>query len=172
MDDCPTPQRPARTHSMGMRVLYRRFARETQAGPIVEFAIIVPVLLLLLLGVVDFGRAFFQQNSLVSAAREGARFGAVQGNLCDAGTVTNVRGRVVLYFSSVGGAAPANNATAIPVTVEPVSACPSTPNAVTSVKVRIANYAFTPITPFFRLLNQSGTLNLSATAVYRWERSP
>lgn len=59
--------------------LRRRLARpfrETGAAA-VEFALIVPVLLLLLLGIVEFGRVFNAQISLSAAAREGARAAAL-----------------------------------------------------------------------------------------------
>ena len=39
----------------------------------VEFAIIAPLLLLLVFGIIEFGRAYNAQNSLTHAAREGAR---------------------------------------------------------------------------------------------------
>lgn len=42
-----------------------------------EFAIILPVLLLLVAGIVDFGRAFFTEIQLANAAREGARAAVV-----------------------------------------------------------------------------------------------
>lgn len=45
---------------------------------LVEFALILPVLLLLLLGIVEFGLAFNAHVTLVHAAREGARYGAVR----------------------------------------------------------------------------------------------
>lgn len=39
-----------------------------------EFAISVPVLLLIFLGVVEVGRALFQYNALTKGVRDGARF--------------------------------------------------------------------------------------------------
>ena len=39
----------------------------------VEFAIIAPLLMLLVFGIIEFGRAYNAQNSLTHAAREGAR---------------------------------------------------------------------------------------------------
>jgi Flp pilus assembly protein TadG len=39
-----------------------------------EFALILPLLLIVLLGVFDLGRIFFASISLTSAAREGARY--------------------------------------------------------------------------------------------------
>lgn len=41
-----------------------------------EFAIILVVLMFLLLGTLDLGRAFYYQVALTNAAREGARYGA------------------------------------------------------------------------------------------------
>lgn len=149
----------------------RRFGVETGAGPIVEFAIIVPVLLLLVLGAIDLGRAFFQKNNLVSAVREGARFAAVQANVCSAATQTAIRNRVRGYFSSVGdsASAPANTAAAIPVSVLGTNPC--TTGQPTSITVGIATYTYTPLTPIFALLNRAGTINLTASANYRWERA-
>ena len=49
----------------------------------VEFAFILPIFLVLVLGIVEFGRAFNIQVSLSEAAREGARYAAV--NCVDAG---------------------------------------------------------------------------------------
>lgn len=52
----------------------RRRARSAQA--LVEFALLLPLMLLILLGVVDFGRCFYFWTSIANAAREGARYGS------------------------------------------------------------------------------------------------
>lgn len=46
----------------------------------VEFAIIVPVLFMLLLGIMEFGRAYNVQVTLTNAARESARSMAITKN--------------------------------------------------------------------------------------------
>lgn len=46
----------------------------------VEFAIVLPVLLTLLLGIMEFGRAFNTQISLTNAAREGVRVMAISND--------------------------------------------------------------------------------------------
>ena len=51
--------------------LSRRKRQESQA--LIEFALISPVLLLLLFGIIDIGRAVFYYDTLNHAAREGAR---------------------------------------------------------------------------------------------------
>lgn len=43
----------------------------------VEFAILLPLLLLVIAGIVDLGRAFFTEVALTNAAREGARAAAI-----------------------------------------------------------------------------------------------
>jgi len=40
---------------------------------VVEFALVLPVLLLILLGIMEFGRIWMTQNAITNAAREGAR---------------------------------------------------------------------------------------------------
>ena len=52
----------------------RRDRQRSQA--LIEFALISPVLLLLLFGIVDLGRAIFYYDTLNHAAREGARVAA------------------------------------------------------------------------------------------------
>ncbi|HQF02856.1 MAG TPA: TadE/TadG family type IV pilus assembly protein [Phycicoccus sp.] len=53
-----------------------RRTRERGAAA-VEFALILPILLVLIGGIVDFGRAFFAQVVITNAAREGARAAVV-----------------------------------------------------------------------------------------------
>ncbi|GAA3673074.1 hypothetical protein GCM10023081_09300 [Arthrobacter ginkgonis] len=56
--------------------------REKQRGATaVEFALILPLLIAMLMGVIDFGLAFSQNISLQAAAREGARQGVTQGDV-------------------------------------------------------------------------------------------
>jgi Flp pilus assembly protein TadG len=54
--------------------------RSDSGAVAVEFALVVIPLILMLMGVIDFGRAYTQQISLSAAAREGARVMAVQND--------------------------------------------------------------------------------------------
>jgi Flp pilus assembly protein TadG len=45
----------------------------------VEFALVLPVLLLLIAGVIEFGRGYLAYAQLLQAAQEGVRYGAVLG---------------------------------------------------------------------------------------------
>jgi Flp pilus assembly pilin Flp len=56
----------------------QRFRREEGAAA-VEFALILTVLVVILFGITEFGRAYSSLEIYVSAAREGARVAAVRG---------------------------------------------------------------------------------------------
>ncbi|MBU6423081.1 MAG: pilus assembly protein [Chloroflexota bacterium] len=47
---------------------------------LVEFSLLLPVLLLLILGLFDVSRAVWQENTLAYAAREGTRYAIVHGS--------------------------------------------------------------------------------------------
>ncbi|MGB8382597.1 MAG: TadE family protein, partial [Dermatophilaceae bacterium] len=51
--------------------------RRERGAAAIEFALLLPVFLLVIAGIVDFGRAFFTQIELTNAAREGARAAVV-----------------------------------------------------------------------------------------------
>ncbi len=58
--------------------------RSERGAAAVEFALVVPILLALLLGIVEFGRAYNVQISLTHAARETARTMAIDNVWGDA----------------------------------------------------------------------------------------
>jgi len=58
----------------------------------VEFALVLPILALLLFAIIDFGRIFFEQSTLGGAAREGVRLvalGKTDGSAIAAGVDNN-----------------------------------------------------------------------------------
>lgn len=91
----------------------------------VEVALLMPVLLILVMGIVDFGRALHAQITLTQAAREGVRVAALKQPNPAARTQNAATG-----LSGVGVA---------------VTACPSAP-AEASAEVE-ATYTFTFVTP-------------------------
>jgi Flp pilus assembly protein TadG len=73
-------------HRSPVRVPGRRVHRAHRVGgsgtdrgaAAVEFALILPLVLLLVFGIIDFGRVLNLQITLTSAAREGARWAALR----------------------------------------------------------------------------------------------
>ncbi|WP_345037913.1 TadE family protein [Georgenia daeguensis] len=58
--------------------------RSDRGAAAVEFALIVPILLLLVLGITEFGRAYNVQTTLSDAARAGVRTMAIHNSVSEA----------------------------------------------------------------------------------------
>ena len=69
----------------------------------VEFAIVLPVLISLILGIIAFGHAFFVQAALANAARDGVRVMALHNKPAEASAaaVSSASGVVALNASHV-----------------------------------------------------------------------
>lgn len=63
----------------------RRATSSPDGAAVVEFALILPLLLLLLVGIIEFGFAWYRNQTLEAAAREGARTASVGGTLSEIG---------------------------------------------------------------------------------------
>jgi Flp pilus assembly protein TadG len=131
---------------------------------LVEFALILPVLIVIMLGIVDFGRAIYAFNSVSNAAREGARLGIVDQRIDPGGA----------YKAAVEAA---NQATALnldptdPIQVlvtfpNPNGNCP-TISAGCPISVRV-QYQFTAITPIIGGI--VGPITVGSTTVLPIER--
>jgi len=125
--------------------------RNERGQAVVEFALVLPLLLLLVFGVTEFGRAWMTKNILTSAAREGCRVACVTDPDIDA---VNARvqevcaaGRVTPATVTVAGPDPLDISRRITVTVQ------------TDFQVIPGNILGT----------FSGTIPMTATAVMRHE---
>lgn len=141
-----------------VRTSLQRWARDERGAAVVEFAVVMPVLLILVMGIIDFGRMYAVAASLAAAVRDGARQGATATDLTDATQLAAIRSRVIAEFQPIGGAAltTANVAVAL--------------DANQNVVVTISNYVYRPVTPIAALIGM-GTVTLNRTATFRWERS-
>lgn len=59
-----------------------RLLTEAAGSQLLEFALVLPFLLVFLTGIIDFGQAFNMRQKLNNAAREGARLAATQKVYC------------------------------------------------------------------------------------------
>ena len=78
---------------------YRDRHREDGAT-LVEFAVLMPLLLLMIIGITEFGIGFKDWLTVANATREGARMGAVVGNDIDADC--NIIGAVMDHMGIAG----------------------------------------------------------------------
>lgn len=86
----------------------RNFKRRKGAAA-VEFAIIAPIFILLIFGIIEFGRVMMVQQILVNASREGARRAVLE----DA-TAESVRQTVVEYLTRSSINVPPDNVSVSP----------------------------------------------------------
>ena len=131
-----------------MKLQKLKLIKQQQGQSLVEFALLLPMLVIILFGTVEFGRLWMTMNVLTGAAREGARVAAVTApNTAQVQTAVNN----VLSGASITGA-----------TITVVG--PNAANNVT-VTVRINYNVLTgTIVPGI-----SRTLQLTRTARMRWE---
>lgn len=62
-----------------MKRLWRRRFRDERGQELIEFALVLPLLLLIVLGILDFGFLFQRYEVVTNAAREGARVRVLPG---------------------------------------------------------------------------------------------
>ncbi len=134
--------------------------RRAEAGTsIVEATIVLPVMILLVFGIAEFGITYTQWNSLTNAVREGARVGVVFRSPCDAGNVTNLIETTVSNFAIVAsGVDPADIVTTV------TGACGGTGTQLTVNSTVPYNYI-----ALDALAGLAPTTNLSARSVMRNE---
>ncbi|MEO7844093.1 MAG: TadE/TadG family type IV pilus assembly protein [Nocardioides sp.] len=83
----------------------RQRAREERGAAALEFALVVPFLMLLLLGTVTVGLVYSDHLGVTNAAREGARYGAA-ADAASASWATSVQTRVQQTYFNASGAQP------------------------------------------------------------------
>jgi len=128
--------------------------RGERGASAVEFAFIVPLLILLVLGIAEFGHAFQVQGTLSAAAREGVRAMALRNNPVDARAV--VRDAADSLKPGV-----TDQQIAIKIVGSTATTCPTTGAGSTSVRLTIT-YPMPFLTHFF-----GSGLTLTGTGVMR-----
>jgi hypothetical protein len=136
--------------------------RDQRGTALVEFALIAPLLFLLLFGIVDFGRALDYYNQVTQLAGQGARAAAVNRN--PDGTALNTANKYSIQQQLV------NKYTAQPELKKGIFACithvPSGPGDFVTVRVSF-RFHFLPLVG--AAADAFGGLNLIATQTERAE---
>jgi len=141
--------------------LIRKRKKDGEKGQaLAEFALLVPIFMLLLFAIVDFGMGFYSWITVTNAAREGARLGAVLA------TEQQIEDRV-FQTSDLP-----NEATNMTVTVTNAADTGGQPGESVVVKVDYDYDLITPMAGLVQMLSGSvlgPTLTLSSTAEMRLE---
>ena len=106
----------------------RKHARRNERGAVaVEMALITPLLVLLVFGIIQFGIVLAQQVALGNGARQGARLGVVGGRTCaQIQSEAQAAASTVAMASSQVWVAVYLNASATPVCAESLSGASTT----------------------------------------------
>lgn len=75
----------------------KRVDRVRRGAVVVEMAIVSPLLLAMLFGIIEFGWLFTVQHTMVNASREGARVGILQG-----ATITEIEATTRDFLAPMG----------------------------------------------------------------------
>jgi hypothetical protein len=158
--------------------MFRARRSKSRGASAVELALVLPLFLLAIFGILDFGRYFFDVHTLQFATRQGARLALVGGRLTDAGG--NVMTREASIVETIRKrAAVAVDTTRLSIYIFPVGSDYSDPGgwegsppnagqpgAYMRVRTR---YNFRFLTPLISQLFSGGQLLIEAQGTYRNE---
>lgn len=144
----------------------------TRGQTLVEFALILPIFVLVLVGIFDLGRAVYVFNTLNNAAREAVRVGIVNQNCTAVGNEAETAAvSVGVVFNGALGCNVAANDVRIRF-LQPdyseVAPCSTTPRLGCIVEVTV-QYEFTAATPIVG--NIIGVLDLEGSSRQPIERT-
>ena len=139
------------------KTLSRRFNTRSEKGAAaLEFAIIVPVLLLLVLGLMDIGRLLLVNMSLLSAAQQGARVSAMTSS-ATAGSASTVGSAVssavplaIIRLSLLGDTVNCTGGLTTCVLPTITTSCAGTNSGTTTISAAMAFHWMTPLELIWR----------------------
>jgi Flp pilus assembly protein TadG len=141
----------------------RHFRRAGRGQTLVEFAMVLPIVLAIMLGLFDLGRAVYSSNTLAQAARTGSRMAMVNQN------ETNVRNAAIGAAATLG-----LNSTNVDVCFKNAESsqsscasstdnCPQSTRVIGCLAIVRAHITYAPMTPVISLIWPS--LSLTSTSI-------
>jgi hypothetical protein len=136
---------------------------QERGSQLIEFALVLPLLLLVVLGIMDFGLLFQKYEAVTNAAREGARIYVLPGY-----TDVDVENRVRQYLTDAG--LDGGSAIVVPIPAQPANIGGSCNMAVRGTTVFYPNqYLFLGGIMSYFGGGSFGSKMISATSRMRWE---
>jgi Flp pilus assembly protein TadG len=154
--------------SMTMTKLQKNGRDRQRGAAAVEFALVLPLFMLLVMGAVDYGYFFFADQVVTNAAREGARSGTLIDpvNGTSAQAISAAQTAAYNYMKNGGVDCPTGNNACVTAVICPGGAnCPSLPAGTTAVDV-VINFTFRSLTGFTAVILPS---RVYAHATMRWQ---
>lgn len=139
---------------------------------VVELAIVLPVFLMLLFGIIDFARMFFVQITLQHAMREGGRFGVTGSQLADPVDPHNFQSRLDSIKRVVREAAVGVVMNPADIHVTSASGLPNDAGGPGDTFTISMNYRFQFITPVVGQFFDDGSHRFTVSTSFRSEPYP
>lgn len=124
---------------------------ERRGQTMVEFALILPIFILVLVGMLDFGRAVYANNTVQNAAREATRLAIVDQN------VSAIEAEAVSHAANLGLTADDVDVRFLQPDYSDAEPCKSDPTLGCMVEVEV-RYAYNAATPI--ISNLVGTIDM------------
>ena len=142
----------------------RRHWRDQRGAALVETAFVLPILLLVAVGIFEFGRAYQTLEVLTNAAREGARVAILPNS-----TTASVKTRVIDYLN-VGGITCTATCVAVTPTTLSMGAAGTTPGSLVTVTYPFSFMVLQPVAQLVVSGTMTGApITLTAKAAMRNE---
>ena len=135
-----------------------RYERKEKGQSLVEMALILPVLLIILAGVLDLGRLYYAYVIITDAAAEGVAYAAANPPADPGDFNESDTAEIYARVQDTGGGLVQGTGS-----VEIV--CPTCPGVASGDSITVTvSYDFPVMTPFFNILASDGVLPLNAVA--------
>lgn len=139
------------------------FLRDERGGVLVEFALVVPLFILLFVAILEYAFAVYTVHVLTAAVREGGRAAAVRSTIV--ANDTAVRRVTVETFNRMLLVGDSLEASDVDVST------PVAPGYTITVAVPPDRYVYRPLTGLGAAVGLAGR-SLARNATFRWERAP
>jgi Flp pilus assembly protein TadG len=121
--------------------------KKEKGQSLVEFALILPILLIILIGVVDLGRMYYAYIIITDAAAEGATYAAINPN-----DISEIENRARAACGDIAAGVQSVQVT-----------CPTCPSAESGDTVTVSiSYDYVVLTPFMDVLFEEGAVPIQS----------
>ena len=115
--------------------------KKQEGTALIEFALILPVLIMLVFLTTELGRAYYQYNTITKGVREAARYLSVRAQGVGVANAKNI----IVYGNPAGTGSPVLSALSLSNVPDPVWSTTGTYPVLNTVTVSVTGFTFVPL---------------------------
>jgi len=115
--------------------------KKQEGTALIEFALILPLLIILVFLTTEFGRAYYQYNTITKGVREAARYLSVRAQGVGIANAKNI----IIYGNPAGTGSPVLSALSLSNVPDPVWSTTGTYPVLNTVTVSVTGFTFVPL---------------------------